>query len=462
MKEEKRVAGEIPEEEDQELEEEDKCGTKKKKKDSADETNPGSGPERTDELTPSFSADLKGLPEETRFDRIEAPDWMTSRFDLTDDGYLKGRAVITCVGVFLYQNKDGSVCRELRHPSEVFHPDSIASLKGIPLTNMHPPERVTAENIAKYGKGMTGDNPSYPANWEDMMPKNPEYMNGKKLSDGYNLANDLTWTDPDTIQDIMDGRQELSAGYSMVYDPTPGVWCGIPYDGIQRRIRYNHVAAVDRARAGDAARMRMDSADAFCVGEINNMEDHMKTTRIDGVDYQAEAKVIETMDKAQKDLKAKTDEFNVYKEDTVKQISTLEAERDDFKAKLEKAEKDLKEAKDAADDQERIDAAVKARLDLLRVAEKAGVEVQDSMSDLDIKKAVIGKSNPDLNLDEKDETYINVRFDIAREDLEKTDAAADQNIQTVLDSKKPDPELNLDAKRDEYEKELSGRWKGEK
>jgi hypothetical protein len=192
------------------------------------------------------------------------------------------------------------------------------------------------------------------------------------------------------------------------------------------------------------------------------MEDHMKTTRIDGVDYQAEAKVIETMDKAQKDLEAKTDEFNVYKVDSEKQISTLEAERDDFKAKLEKAEKDLKEAKDAADDQERIDTAVKARLELLQVAEKAGVEVQDSMSDLEIKKAVIGKSNPDLNLDEKDETYINVRFDIAREDATRTDEAADQNIQTVLDSKKPEPDLNLDAKRDEYEKELSNRWKGEK
>jgi hypothetical protein len=436
--------------------EEDAC--KKKKHDEAED--------RTDKADPNFTLNLKESPEVQRYDMQDAPNWMTRKFDLTNDGYLKGRAVISCVGVFLYQNKDGTVRRELRHPEEVFHPDSIASLKSIPLTNGHPPERVTAENIAKYGKGMTGDSPSYPAKWEDLYPKNPEYMKGKEMSDGYHLANDLIWTDPATIENIIqDGKNALSAGYTMIWDPTPGVWGGSQYDGVQRKIRYNHVAAVDKARAGDAARMRLDSADAFCVGEINNnTEDVMKTTRIDGVDYQAEAKVIETMDKAQKDLQTKTDEFNVYKEDSDKQISTLEAERDDFKAKLVKAEADLKEAQDKADDPARVDAAAKAKLELYQVAEKAGVEVQDGMTDLEIKKAVIAKVCPDVKLDEKDDTYIGVRFDIAREDLDKANVAAETNRNTILNAdqspaQSPEKELNVDEARDAYRKRLQNGWK---
>ena len=45
---------------------------------------------------------------------------------------------------------------------------------------------------------------------------------------------------------------------------------GMGYDFIQRNIRANHVAIVDRARAGDSARIRLDSADAVLVEEEGN------------------------------------------------------------------------------------------------------------------------------------------------------------------------------------------------
>lgn len=54
------------------------------------------------------------------------------------------------------------------------------------------------------------------------------------------------------------GLRELSLGYSLDLDETPGVWNGQPYDAIQRNIRINHLALVEKARAGEQARLNID------------------------------------------------------------------------------------------------------------------------------------------------------------------------------------------------------------
>lgn len=41
-------------------------------------------------------------------------------------------------------------------------------------------------------------------------------------------------------------------------DETPGVWNGQPYDAIQRNIQINHLALVEKARAGEQARLNID------------------------------------------------------------------------------------------------------------------------------------------------------------------------------------------------------------
>ena len=45
----------------------------------------------------------------------------------------------------------------------------------------------------------------------------------------------------------------------------------MPYDYIQRNIRANHVAIVEKGRAGDAPRIRLDSADAVMLEEGETM-----------------------------------------------------------------------------------------------------------------------------------------------------------------------------------------------
>ena len=180
-----------------------------------------------------------------RFDRIDAPSWMIQKFEKTPEGYLKGRACVTNIGVFPYLKADGTVEYELRHPDDVFDFDSVNSLKLKPVTNNHPTEMVGPSNIKDLAVGSLGDNP----------------FNG----DNIHLTIDMIITDEKTIQDIMNGKRELSCGYSADLVDESGVWLGMPYTKRQKNIRYNHCSVVDSARAGEAARIKMDAADAIMV-----------------------------------------------------------------------------------------------------------------------------------------------------------------------------------------------------
>lgn len=74
--------------------------------------------------------------------------------------------------------------------------------------------------------------------------------------------------DQEGIDYIQSGKmQELSAGYAYTPDMTAGEWNGIPYDGVMRDIRGNHVAIVERGRIG---------RDAIVADEMpNDIEDFL-------------------------------------------------------------------------------------------------------------------------------------------------------------------------------------------
>ena len=69
--------------------------------------------------------------------------------------------------------------------------------------------------------------------------------------DGQFLKGSLSvWTE-DAIERIENGEQrELSCGYRYVADMTPGTQDGVAFDGVMREIQGNHVALVDKGRAG--------------------------------------------------------------------------------------------------------------------------------------------------------------------------------------------------------------------
>lgn len=382
-----------------------------------------------------------------RFDNIDNSQWMTVPFERTNEGFLRGRAIVTSIGVFTYKRKDGTVQRELRLPEEVFAFDTLNSMKLKPVTLNHPNELVTSENADRLQVGSLGDNPTSTTQWHDEP--------WDKVTDGINCAIDMVITKKDAIDAVLNGKQALSMGYTCDLEAAqPGAaWCGIEYDFIQRNIRYNHCAIVDEARAGDNAKieLRADSEDAVLEDMVfykktDGGTQMLKKINLDGIDYEAEAEVIRALQRAdEKAKKAEEDACEQKKamdkkvadledkeKELEKRISELEAERDAANEKKDAAEAELEKVKADSADPKRLDEAVNAKMELLHNAEKANVEVKADMSDMDIKKAVIASQFPNAKFDGKDDVYIQARYDATVEMLEERNDAKNRQVTSDL------------------------------
>ena len=196
-------------------------------------------------------------PKLTRVVRLDSVP--LSKAYYTDEGYLVDRPILTSTGIFEYTNPDGSIRRELRIPEEVFKPESLKSYRGKPIVITHDAGLITKDNVHENSVGTI-------------------------LSEGYRSGNDvraeIVIHDTDAMKDA--GLKELSLGYNLDLDETPGVWNGQPYDAIQRNIIINHLALVMDARAGDQARLNIDSRDRNQKGESTMSMKNKKRSRADG------------------------------------------------------------------------------------------------------------------------------------------------------------------------------------
>ena len=62
----------------------------------------------------------------------------------------------------------------------------------------------------------------------------------------------------DTIQSVIDGKRELSGGYTRDLVKESGTYNGENYDYVQRNMKVNHVAIVDEGRCGNACKLNID------------------------------------------------------------------------------------------------------------------------------------------------------------------------------------------------------------
>jgi hypothetical protein len=344
----------------------------------------------------------------------------------TTQGFLRADGLPTRAGVFTYRRGNGSIVRELRLPEEVFSEDSLSTLAHAPLTDGHPSQPVTSSNAKGLAIGHVGE----------------------ASREGKHVRTPVLVTDADAIAKIETGKAvELSCGYYCDLEDKAGTYEGQAYDKIQRNIRYNHVALVEQGRAGPENRIRLDEQDAELVSdEIKEAPKsakvkHMFKIRIDGVDYEVSEATAQAFAKLEAAQKA--------------ELSKQTARADSADADCKKAQEALKVAEDPA----RITNAVKARVDLERVAEKAQVKA-DGLSDEEIRKQVIAKVQPDLKLDGKDSAYVAAAFDIVSGKLTaQTNETKDKTRETApvprSDSKdKPD----ADKARAEFMKRNSSAW----
>ena len=113
-----------------------------------------------------------------------------------------------------------------REPEDVFSEQTIMSIIGKPVTNDHPPVNVQPENWRDYAVGSVLTSKRGDGEFADL------------------LLGDIIITDAKAIQEILDGKKEVSCGYDADYEELePGV-------GKQTNIQYNHLALVDKGRCG--------------------------------------------------------------------------------------------------------------------------------------------------------------------------------------------------------------------
>ena len=299
----------------------------------------------------------------------------TDKPTITPQGFLRCKVAASKTGVFTYYDKKGNIRRELRLPEEVFNKDSMASLANIPFTNEHPLEAVNSFNSEKYTKGFTDST----------------VQQNKDLLETY-----VTITDAKLIQNILDGKKEASAGYSRDLEYKSGEYNGKPYDCIQRNIRYNHLALVNKGRANrdeELVRVKLildsaDTEDDISIEtqneNLNNLEKEgekfsMKLN-LDGSEYEVSdiSLGVAIQNKISNDYK-KIDELKSTNEDFKKKFDAVCAEKDALKLNLDSLSNEINELKSVP------------KIDDKLILEKANELIE--------VKSVVSKALPKLNLD---------------------------------------------------------------
>lgn len=305
----------------------------------------------------------------TRFDYVEL------RATKTDEGFLIDSPIVARTGILTYLNKDGTTRKELRRPEQVFKPESLASFIGKPITVDHPKGKVSSRDVSQYSVGT---------------------ILSAGRQDGDFLRTDIVIHQPEKIGE----RRELSVGYDVDLDETPGEWNGERYDAEQLNIVANHLSIVKRGRAGATARLNLDSDEEPETLELPNMP---KIRLDNGIEYEAPAEVVAEFAKVRNDVAAAI-ETGKAKDAT---IAALTGERDTLKARVDSLPAELEKARaDAA-------AAVAARTELEKVAATFKVDCAGKTDD-EVRKAVIKSVNKDFDDTGKSAEYIAAAFDIAK------------------------------------------------
>ena len=372
----------------------------------------------------------------------------------TSEGYLMDKPILTSIGVFEYANPDGSVRRELRLPEEVFDPESLASYKGKVVVITHDAGLITKDNVSDEGIGTI-------------------------LSEGYRDGDDVRAeiVIHDTDEMKHSRLKELSLGYNLDLDETPGTWHGQKYDAIQRNIRINHLALVREARAGDQARLNIDGRDPVLKGGKVMSKKTRKAKRSDGVLSPEELKKAIAEYKARR--AKKTDEEEVAPVKTKKAPVIADADDDDKiiapaaqadGEELEEQVQAVKDRKDRRDEEDAPQNMKQANKLITDQDEDIGV-LLDIIDTLLAERDFDEADDPEEIVEDEDDEDPNLVEDededpdlVEDEDEEEPDLEEDEDDEDLVEEDEDDEELvededeeedlELDCYKDEEDEEL--------
>ena len=354
------------------------------------------------------------------------------KYETTPEGYLRCWSTIARTGVQMYTDSDGSIRREYRPEVEVASPESLASFAGKAITLEHPPVLLDSANTKDYQIGFSGTEVVY--------------------DDGFVRAV-MTITDKDAIERIMRGDvKEVSAGYRVSYNPTPGVTdSGENYDGIQTDISGNHIAVVRRGRAGPQVKLHLDRLDA-ADPSLMNTEDSSMTAKVvfDGAEFEVTESVALAITKEREDAKMSYEDMKKKYDGMMSEASSIKEEMDAMKkemgGKCDSAEgradalaEEIESLKSdlAAAQQVNVDSLVEERIALIDKARTSLDSAFDfaGKSAREIMEASIKTVRGDeCDLSERSDDYVTAMFDTLAEAGARADSTNTDELRKAVAS----------------------------
>lgn len=274
------------------------------------------------------------------YDFIDLP----SKTHLDSFGFLRVPGIFARVGVQNYTFNDGSTKRILRPIAEVEKSAKLFNM--VPLTLDHPQTFVSPQNAKDLTIGTLSE-----SNFS------------KGVLDGQFLVSDQK-----AIQAAQTSHKQLSAGYLAEVQPKSGIWVdtfgvqgpkgeSYEYDFVQKDIRPNHVALVEKARAGSIASLQLDSnqsnqlvglqTDRTIKGNklmATTIIDESVVYTLDGEDAPKMATLISKLKSeitTLKDAASSDTDLKVKLQDTEKKLGELTAANSQLKTKVEELTKEL-------------------------------------------------------------------------------------------------------------------------
>lgn len=327
--------------------------------------------------------------------------------EYTDEGFLRvpGRVARTGIQEYLASELglDGNpnrIVNVYRPAEEVFNDQSLSSYDGTDITIEHPSSMVDSQNYKNVSVGV---------------------VRGSGTKDEDFVQCELIIKDKQAVDAVNSGKVELSAGYTAMYEQKDGTApCGTSYEFVQRDIKINHVALVDRARAGANARIFDNN-----IGTVTMILVNLDSGTVEVAD-QATATLINNDRKA-----------------LIKRATDAEAEKEKAEAKADGNEEALEEEKKKSSDSaiaKRVDALMSTRDGAKKIAgEKFAC---DSTDILVIQRAALSVKRTSTDWAAKSDIYVQAAFDM---EMEKEETDEDETEKEKENSDSQISQLSKDA-----------------
>ena len=354
----------------------------------------------------------------------------------TKDGYLVAEVRCARVGIQDYAGSELDKpevdrIRVLRPDDEVFSKDSLHSYAFKPATNDHPAQPVTADNWKDHAIGNVG---------------------GEIVPDGEFVKVPLVLMDAQAISDVESGKRQISMGYTMQLDFTPGKSDKHgAYDAVMRNLRMNHLAIVDRGRAGPHVRIGDGWTDQPTKKpNINDGNKPMDVRKIivDGLTVETTDAGAQAVEKLQGVITTLKDAATTAQAEHDKALATKDAE-------LAKKDKEITDLKAQVLDGAALDKLVADRSALVSKASKLVKDANFAgKSESEIKTATVAAVKGADFAADKSEAYINAAFDL----LEVPEGTGDPVRDAVISSGGVATTTANDNGQAAYEQSLQNAW----